>query len=112
MVEWVPFGSRCTGSAGVPLNATGTSTTIAYRIDGLGRRIERKTSVTVQRFLYGNGMVPLAELDGSNGVVSQFVYGSRWHVPDHMIKGGQKYRILAEQLGSVRLVVDASKAAP
>ncbi|MEZ4837065.1 MAG: hypothetical protein R2873_34570 [Caldilineaceae bacterium] len=36
---------------------------------------------------------PVAELDGNNNVVSRFVYASKAHVPDYMIKGGVTYRI-------------------
>ncbi|HNU09689.1 MAG TPA: RHS repeat-associated core domain-containing protein, partial [Pyrinomonadaceae bacterium] len=59
-------------------------------------------------FLYGDQLEPVAELDGSNNVVSRFVYGSRTNVPDYMIKNGVTYRIIADQVGSVRLVVDAA----
>jgi len=40
--------------------------------------------------------------------VSRFVYGSRPHVPDYMIKSGVKYRLVTDHLGSVRLVVNAT----
>lgn len=54
----------------------------------------------------------MAELDGSNSVVSRFVYGTRINVPDYMEsnKEGswQTYRIISDHLGSVRLVVDAA----
>jgi hypothetical protein len=36
------------------------------------------------------------------------VYGTRPNVPDHMIKGGELYRFLADHLGSMRLVVRLS----
>jgi RHS repeat-associated protein len=51
---------------------------------------------------------PVAELDGSGAVVARFVYGTRPHVPDYMVKGGVTYRIVTDHLGSVRLVVDVS----
>jgi RHS repeat-associated protein len=53
----------------------------------------------------------VAELDGSGAVVARFVYGSRPNVPDYVVKGGVTYRILADHLGSPRLVVDASTGA-
>jgi len=40
--------------------------------------------------------------------VSRFVYGTRANVPDYMIKGGTAYRLVADHLGSVRLVVDTT----
>jgi len=54
---------------------------------------------------------PVAELDGAGNVVARFVYGSRPNVPDLMIRGGQTYRILADHLGSPRLVVNAATGA-
>lgn len=50
----------------------------------------------------------MAELDGSGAVVSRFVYGSKTNVPDYLIKNGVTYRIIADHLGSPRLVIDTS----
>ena len=55
----------------------------------------------------------MAELDGSGNLVAQFVYASKPHSPDYMIKysGGLPvgtYRIVSDHLGSPRLVVDVS----
>jgi RHS repeat-associated protein len=84
-------------------------TTIAYVIDGVGRRIGKRVNGTlVQGFLYQDGLRPIAELDGNNAVVSRFVYATRANVPDYLVKQGVAYRILADQLGSPRLVVRAT----
>jgi RHS repeat-associated protein len=61
--------------------------------------------------LYDGQLRIVAELDGSNNVVSRFVYGSRRNVPDYMIKGGVTYRIISDTLGSPRLVVDVNTGA-
>jgi RHS repeat-associated protein len=85
------------------------ATVIDYLIDGENRRIGKKVNgVLVQGFLYQNALRPVAELDGSNALVSRFVYGTRVNVPDYMIKGGVTYRIITDQLGSPRLVVDVA----
>ncbi len=82
---------------------------LTYLVDALNRRVgKRVNSVVVQGFLYEGGFRPIAELDGSSAVVSRFVYGSRSNVPEYMIKGGQTYRIIADQLGSPRLVVNVA----
>jgi len=60
----------------------------------------------VKGFLYEDRLKLVAELDSNNNVVSRFVYASRSNVPDYMVKNGTTYRILADQLGSPRLVVD------
>jgi RHS repeat-associated protein len=88
------------------------ATQIDYVIDGQDRRIGKKVNGTlVQGFLYQNKLAPVAELDGANNLVSRFVYGSRRNVPDYMIKGGATYRLIADHLGSVRLVVDVNTGA-
>jgi RHS repeat-associated protein len=81
---------------------------IEYVVDGLDRRVGVKVNGTlVQAFLY-DGQRIVAELDGSNSVVSRFVYGSRSNVPDYMILGGVTYRLITDHLGSVRLVVNTA----
>jgi RHS repeat-associated protein len=85
---------------------------ITYVIDGQNRRIGKKVDGVLERaWLYQDQLNPVAELDGAGAVVARFVYGSRPHVPDSMVKGGVTYRILSDHLGSVRLVVDAATGA-
>ena len=82
---------------------------IDYVVDPADRRIgKRVAGLLVQAFLYQDGLNPIAELDGSGAVVSRFVYATRGHVPDLMIRGGTTYRIVSDHLGSVRLVVDVA----
>jgi YD repeat-containing protein len=84
-------------------------TQIEYVIDGQNRHIGKKVNGTLtQGFLYLNSLKPIAELDGSNNVVSRFVYGTNGNVPDYMTKGGATYRIISDHLGSPRLVVNVS----
>jgi RHS repeat-associated protein len=89
-----------------------TATTIDYLVDGQNRRIGRKVNgVLTQGFLYQGQLAPIAELDGSNNVVSRFVYGTRVNVPEYMVKAGVTYRLLTDHLGSVRLVVNTATGA-
>jgi RHS repeat-associated protein len=84
-------------------------TQIAYLIDGRNRRIGKKVNGTLaQGFLYQNGLRPIAELDGSNNVISRFVYATHVNVPDYMVKGGATYRIITDQVGSPRLVINSA----
>jgi len=88
------------------------TTQIEYLIDGQNRRIGKKVNGTLmQSFLYQDQLEPVAELDGSNNIVSRFVYGSRANVPDYLIKAGVTYRIITDPVGSVRLVVDVATGA-
>jgi RHS repeat-associated protein len=87
-------------------------TQIEYLIDGRNRRVGKKVNGTqVQGFLYQDRLKPIAELDGNNAIISTFVYGSRSNTPDYMVKGGGTYRIIADHLGSPRLVVDTATGA-
>jgi RHS repeat-associated protein len=61
-----------------------------------------------QGFLYLGQFRIVAELDSNNNVVSRFVYGTRSHVPDYLVKNGITYRLITDHLGSVRFVVDAN----
>jgi RHS repeat-associated protein len=88
------------------------ATRIDYLVDGNNRRIGKKVSgVLVQGFLYQDELRPVAELDGNNEVISRFVYGQQGNVPEFMIKDGATYRILSDELGSPRLVVNAATGA-
>lgn len=86
-------------------------TQITYVIDGQNRRIGKKVNGTlVQGFLY-DGSRLVAELNGAGQVVSRFVYAPGGTVPLYMIKGGVTYRILTDQVGSPRLVVNSATGA-
>jgi|GEM_PF-1874236 len=94
------------------LNATlPDGSSVTYTLDGFGRRVSRAKNGIERRFLYAEGHRLVAVLDASGAVLEQFVYATRRHSPDAMIKGGTAYRILTDQLGSVRLVVNASTGA-
>jgi RHS repeat-associated protein len=87
-------------------------TLIEYVVDGMNRRVGKKVNgVLVQGFLYEGKLSPIVELDGAGNVVSRFVYGTRTNVPDYVIRNGATYRIVADHLGSVRLVVETATGA-
>ncbi len=80
---------------------------VSYQHDALDRRITRKSGNTItQRFLYGSGLGPIAEVDATGDTITTFVYGTRVNVPDYMIRGGKTYYFVHDYLGSVRAVVD------
>lgn len=81
---------------------------VEYLIDGRNRRIGKKVNgVLTQGFLYQDPLNPIAELDSNGNLITRFVYGSHLNAPDYMIKGGTTYRIISDQTGSPRLVVNA-----
>jgi RHS repeat-associated protein len=84
-------------------------TALEYVIDPENRRVGKKVDgVLEEGFLYEDQLRIAAELDGSGTVVSRFVYGTRVNVPEYLVQGGSTYRIVADHLGSPRLVLDAS----
>jgi RHS repeat-associated protein len=92
----------------------GDGTTIGYVIDGENRRIGKTVNGSlVQGFLYENQLEPVAELDGAGNLVSRFVYCGcgAGNIPQYMLKNGVTYRIIADHLGSPRLVVDSTTGA-
>ncbi|MFO0696846.1 MAG: RHS repeat-associated core domain-containing protein [Polyangiales bacterium] len=90
----------------------GTTNELTYVVDAAGRRIARKKNGTLDRaWLYQNGLEPVAELDGTGAITAVFVYGTKPHVPDLVIRGGVTYRVITDHLGSVRRLVNTSNGA-
>jgi RHS repeat-associated protein len=86
-------------------------TAIAYVADPESRRAGKQVNgALVAGYLYDGDRI-VAQLNGSNAIVSQFVYGSGSTSPDFMIQGGVTYRIFSDQMGSPRLVVNPSTGA-
>jgi RHS repeat-associated protein len=86
-------------------------TKIAYLVDAENHRVGKAVNGVLQTgFLY-DGDAVVAQLDGKNRLVSQFVYATRSTTPDFMISGSVIYRIFSDQLGSPVLVVNASTGA-
>ena len=69
------------------------------------------TAVWSSGLLYRDQLSPVAQLDAGGTLVSRFVYGTRLFVPDYLVRAGTTYRIVADQRGSVRLVVDIATGA-
>jgi RHS repeat-associated protein len=82
---------------------------VEYLVDGMGRRVGKKKNGTLQKqWIYRNALKPVAELDGSGALVSEFVYGTKSNVPDYVRRGGATYRVISDQLGSPRYVVNVA----
>ena len=84
---------------------------VEYLVDGMGRRVgKKKNGVLLKQWIYRDALKPVAELDGSSALVSEFVYGSKSNVPDYVRRGGATYRVVSDQLGSPRYVVNVANA--
>jgi RHS repeat-associated protein len=85
------------------------SSTITYLVDGQGQRIGKEVNGTlVAGYLYDQDGRIVALLDGTNAIRSQFVYAGGASTPSYLITGNTEYRILSDQTGSPRLVVNAA----
>ncbi|MCM2351829.1 MAG: hypothetical protein NDI69_17575, partial [Bacteriovoracaceae bacterium] len=83
--------------------------TIEYGVDAHNRRMVKKVNTLVENyFLWGKDNQLLAVMNASGAVTSSFVYGSKPHVPDYMIKDSVEYQIISNHLGSPVVVIDAS----
>ncbi|MBZ4417792.1 PA14 domain-containing protein [Myxococcus sp. RHSTA-1-4] len=119
---WGPRGDLQTKTVGTDVtqytydttgNLTAVSlpddTQVAYVIDAANRRVGKRVNGSfTQAFLYDGQLRVVAELDGTGSVVSRFVYGTRGHSPDYMVKGGVTYRFVSDHLGSPRLLVNTA----
>src|SRR5262249_12853401 len=80
---------------------------VDYLVDGRNRRVGKQVNgATVRGWLYDGQQQIVAELDAADGVTSRFVFADDGLTPADMVKGGVPYRMIADHLGSVRLVVD------
>ncbi|MBV8620950.1 MAG: RHS repeat-associated core domain-containing protein [Curvibacter sp.] len=81
---------------------------IKYAIDPLNRRIGQQIDGQWQWWLlWLDKLRPLARLDAQGQLESIYYYGDHANVPEGLRKNGQDYRIITDQIGSVRLVVNA-----
>ncbi|MFH1674773.1 MAG: RHS repeat-associated core domain-containing protein [Pseudomonadota bacterium] len=81
--------------------------TIEYLHDPLGRRIAKKVNgVVTEKYLWQGLTRLLAVYDGSDSLIARFAYADA-RVPVAMEQGGSTYYLIPDQVGSIRLVVDA-----
>lgn len=79
---------------------------ITYLHDTRGRRIARAVDgVRTHGWLYGEGLLPLAELDGQGQLRTTFIYAHMGSAIA-MIRNGLTYHIVADHRGTPRLVID------
>ena len=88
-----------------------SATKLTYLVDPENHRVAKQVNGAQQTgYLYDGDQI-VAQLNGSNQIVSQFVYATGATSPDYMVNGGVTYRIIADQLGSPRLVVNTATGA-
>jgi RHS repeat-associated protein len=87
--------------------------TVDYVVDAFNRRIaKKKNGVIVARYLYRNGLSPVAVLDGSGALAARFVYASHRNTPDFMVlANGTVYKFLSDELGSPIAIANTATGA-
>jgi RHS repeat-associated protein len=79
---------------------------VTYQVDGRNRRIAKLVDgVLVRKWIYWDALQPAAELGPDDAVISQFARG------EYMVKAGANYRLVRDDVGSVRLVIDVASGA-
>jgi len=85
-------------------------TTVSYKYDGLGRRIEKEINIaattTTTRYIYDNEDI-LLELDGSNNITARYTHGPGIDEPLIMEKGGASFFHHADGLGTITELTDS-----
>lgn len=93
------------------VRAVSADTTINYKYDGLGRRVEKEVTqagvTKVTRYIYDNEDI-LLELDGSNNIVARYTHGPGIDEPLIMERGGQSFFYHADVLGNISEITDIS----
>jgi len=83
--------------------------TIAYAVDGENRRVEKSVDgVPALRFLYQDRLKVEATLDANNAIDARFAHALSETTPEYFVRGGTMYRVVADHLGSPRLIIDAT----
>jgi len=81
---------------------------IEYAYDPLGRRIAKKADGTiVEKYLWQGRTRLLAVYDGADNLIQRFIYADD-RMPVAMTQQGQTYYLAYDQVGSLRVVADAS----
>ena len=86
---------------------------IEYLIDGRNRRVGKKIGELQKTWIYRDQLSPVAQFDGEGNLTHRFVYAEMAHSPSWMVtidpvtEEESVYRIIADHLGSVRLVIEA-----
>lgn len=90
-----------------------SSKVIRYLTDGFNRRVARLEGTSIKsRYMYQDGLRIAAETTAAGAILKRFVYATKVNVPDYWIDAsGVAYRIISDDLGSPRLVLQTQSGA-
>jgi RHS repeat-associated protein len=95
------------GADGYLASVTAGAQITTFRHAPTGERITREEGGKTSWFVY-DGQDLVMEIDAENGPSASYIYGPGVDFPLAMIRGGQTYFYLSDEIGSVRHVTDAS----
>lgn len=79
---------------------------VRYLVDGMKRRVAKFVDGELEAgYIYKDARAPIAKIGNDGKVTARFVYSNRLNTPDYMIKGGERYRIISDQVGSPIMVI-------
>jgi RHS repeat-associated protein len=85
---------------------------VTYSMDGTGRRVGRRLNgAWTGGWVYRNALNVVGELDNTGAVKNRYIYGTEGHVPAMVVRGDSTYRLITDQLGSVKAVVNIATGA-
>ena len=113
---WSPNGWLTAGQGtnyaydarGALVSVSTSGSSITYALDPMGRRSAKKFGGSIQRGWLWDGLLPIAEVDSNSIVTELFIYGADTTTPSVLISGAKTYRILSDERGSVRFVINAT----
>ena len=81
---------------------------ITYDHDPMGRRVAKKIDGTVvEKYLWRDNTTLLAVYDGLDNLTMRFNYADG-RLPISMLRGGNTYYMMYDQVGSLKLIVDST----
>ncbi len=83
------------------------ATIIDYKLDAMGRRVGKYVNTVLEvHYVYADQVRIAAEINPDQTIKRRYVYGSKSNIPDYYIEGTDKFRIISDQLGTPRIVID------
>ncbi|MFH1062627.1 MAG: RHS repeat-associated core domain-containing protein [Candidatus Omnitrophota bacterium] len=89
------------------INISSPGTSVSYRYDALGRRIEKDVDGQITKYVY-DGEDIIAEYDANNNIIARYTHGPSIDEPLILEKSGQTYYYQTDGLGSVTNITDAN----
>lgn len=80
---------------------------VSYKLDGEGRRIEKKVNGVSSRYYVWDGSLRLVgEMNSVGELLSRYIYVGGEHSPTMMEKGSERYIFIKDERGSIEKVVN------